>query len=56
MRKTIFSWINIFIGCTIMAAGFVFFINPYNLVPGGVYGAPWCYLVPNWVAVPLPQP
>ena len=39
MRKTIFSWINIFIGCTIMAAGFVFFINPYNLVPGGVYGA-----------------
>ena len=22
-----------------MAAGFVFFVNPYNLVPGGVYGA-----------------
>ncbi|WP_373750330.1 YitT family protein, partial [Jeotgalibaca porci] len=22
-----------------MAAGFVYFINPYNLVPGGVYGA-----------------
>ena len=22
-----------------MAAGFVFFINPYNIVPGGVYGA-----------------
>ena len=21
-----------------MAAGFVFFINPYNIVPGGVYG------------------
>ena len=39
MRKTVFSWINIFVGCTIMAAGFVFFINPYNLVPGGVYGA-----------------
>ena len=33
------SWINIFVGCTILAAGFVFFINPYNIVPGGVYGA-----------------
>lgn len=28
-----------FVGCTILAAGFVYFINPYNLVPGGVYGA-----------------
>lgn len=26
-------------GCIILAAGFVYFINPYNLVPGGVYGA-----------------
>ncbi|EJW97080.1 YitT family protein [gut metagenome] len=26
-------------GCTLLAAGFVFFINPYNIVPGGVYGA-----------------
>ena len=33
------SWISIFLGCGIMAAGFVFFINPYNIVPGGVYGA-----------------
>ena len=33
------SWIGIFAGCTIMAAGYVFFINPYNIVPGGVYGA-----------------
>lgn len=33
------SWVGIFIGCTILAAGFVFFINPYNIVPGGVYGA-----------------
>ncbi len=39
MKKTIFSWICIFLGCTIMATGFVFFINPYNIVPGGVYGA-----------------
>lgn len=33
------SWFNILTGCAIMAAGFVFFINPYNIVPGGVYGA-----------------
>lgn len=33
------SWSGIFFGCTIMAAGFVYFINPYNIVPGGVYGA-----------------
>lgn len=39
MKKTIISWITIFVGCAIMAAGFVFFINPYGLVPGGVYGA-----------------
>lgn len=34
-----FSWMWIFVGCIIVAAGFVFFINPYNIVPGGVYGA-----------------
>ena len=39
MKKIISSWIGIFVGCTILAAGFVYFINPYNLVPGGVYGA-----------------
>lgn len=33
------SWGGVFLGCAILAAGFVFFINPYNLVPGGVYGA-----------------
>ena len=30
--------ITIVIGCIIVAVGFVFFINPYNIVPGGVYG------------------
>lgn len=39
MKKTIYSWISILLGCTILAAGFVFFINPYNIIPGGVYGA-----------------
>lgn len=32
------SWFKIFLGCAIMGTGFVFFVNPYNFVPGGVYG------------------
>lgn len=36
--KTIRSWMLIFLGCSIMGAAFVLFINPYNFVPGGVYG------------------
>jgi len=32
------SWILIFVGCSIMGAGFVLFIKPYHFVPGGVYG------------------
>ncbi|MBQ0056764.1 MAG: YitT family protein [Bacteroidales bacterium] len=41
MRKaldTCKDWLGIVVGCVIMAAGYVFFINPYNIVPGGVYG------------------
>lgn len=30
--------VTIFIGCVMISAGFVFFINPYKIVPGGVYG------------------
>lgn len=37
-RKWWTSWIYIIIGCTLLAAGFVLFINPYKIVPGGVYG------------------
>ena len=33
------SWVGITIGSAIVAAGFVYFINPYNIVPGGVYGS-----------------
>lgn len=33
------GWLGIFSGCALMAVAFVFFINPYNIVPGGVYGA-----------------
>ena len=32
------SWFLIFVGCSIMGAGFVLFVNPYKFVPGGVYG------------------
>ncbi len=32
------SYSLVTIGAFIMAAGFVFFINPYQIVPGGVYG------------------
>jgi uncharacterized membrane-anchored protein YitT (DUF2179 family) len=33
------SWVKIIIGCTLLAAGYVLFISPYKIVPGGVYGA-----------------
>ena len=36
MKNTLYSWFSILIGCIILAAGFVFFINPYNIVPGGM--------------------
>ena len=45
LKETVTSlawWRDMFtivIGCIIVAIGFVFFINPYNIVPGGVYGA-----------------
>lgn len=38
MKKFVLSWLQIFLGCFIMAAAFVYFINPYNIVPGGAYG------------------
>jgi uncharacterized membrane-anchored protein YitT (DUF2179 family) len=37
-KKWFFTWSMITLGAFILAAGFVFFINPYNIVPGGVYG------------------
>ncbi|MBR3677298.1 MAG: YitT family protein [Alistipes sp.] len=33
------SWFMIFLGCTLLAAGYVLFISPYKIVPGGIYGA-----------------
>jgi uncharacterized membrane-anchored protein YitT (DUF2179 family) len=37
-KKWFYSYSLILIGSFIMAAGFVLFISPYKLVPGGVYG------------------
>ncbi len=37
-RKWFYAYSLILIGSFIMAAGFVLFISPYKLVPGGVYG------------------
>ena len=38
LRKQLNDYLLIVIGCTIVSIGFVFFINPYKFVPGGVYG------------------
>lgn len=44
ISQTLSDWrwwremLTIVFGCMMCAAGFVFFINPYNIVPGGVYG------------------
>ena len=37
--KEITRWINIVMGCFILSVGYVLFINPYTIVPGGTYGA-----------------
>ena len=33
-----FSWLGVLFGAFVLAAGFVLFTNPYDIVPGGVYG------------------
>jgi len=38
MKRTILDYLGIIVGCTIVSIAFVFFINPYKLVPGGVFG------------------
>lgn len=37
-KKWFISYSLILIGSIVLAAGFVFFITPYKIVPGGVYG------------------
>ena len=36
--RTLLELAGICLGCLLVAAGFVLFINPYKLVPGGVFG------------------
>lgn len=38
LRCNIMSYLYILIGTFILSLGFVLFINPYKIVPGGVYG------------------
>lgn len=38
MKRTILEYIGIVVGCFITSVAFVFLINPYKLVPGGVFG------------------
>lgn len=37
-RKWLLQWAQIIAGSLILATAFVLFINPYDIVPGGVYG------------------
>ena len=37
-RKWILSWMSIITGALLFSTAYVLFINPYNIVPGGVYG------------------
>lgn len=37
-KRSILEYLMILTGCTIVSLGFVFFINPYQFVPGGVFG------------------
>lgn len=37
-KRDFVSLLNIFLGSFLMAVGFVLFMNPYTVVPGGVYG------------------
>lgn len=37
-RQSVVSWIYVFVGSVVLSAGFVLFMNPYRIVPGGVYG------------------
>lgn len=38
MKRTILDYLGTIVGSIIVSVAFVFFINPYKLVPGGVFG------------------
>lgn len=52
-RDNLISYSMIVAGAFIMAAGFVLFINPYHIVPGGVYGIGIVvhYLTRGWFSI-----
>lgn len=37
-KRWFLSWTNIIVGSLLVAAAFVFFMTPYHIIPGGVYG------------------
>lgn len=37
-REWLLSWLGIVVGALLLSVGYVLFINPYKIVPGGVYG------------------
>ena len=37
-REWFFNYALMVVGCFILAAGFVYFITPYRIVPGGIFG------------------
>lgn len=38
LMRGVKAWMQIALGCFVVAMGFVVFINPYKMVPGGVFG------------------
>ena len=45
LKTIVLEYGMIVIGSFILATGFVFFINPYKIVPGGVYGVITSYSI-----------
>ncbi len=37
-KKLVWQWVMIFAGCFLISVAFAFFITPYKIIPGGVYG------------------
>lgn len=38
-KRSVSSWLAVMLGSIVLSAGFVLFLNPYRIIPGGVYGA-----------------
>ena len=42
-RQSVVSWIYVFVGSVVLSAGFVLFMNPYRIVPGGASCCTICF-------------